>query len=329
MGIGGKGDSMALESTQDDSNEEKPAPWFSRDGADVLYFKVNRRPIGDDPSLFSPPADVLEHIRLVLTSHPVASSGSRYKREWRLGNLYFDAEHGWFTGQLGWARTGEILRPIWDAERGEWSDQIVPQNEGATVPVAFSIEGETLGVLKHPTFTTEDTIESVLSSIFNKGERETVFPTTEWGIDPLGDEKSFQSWLMSVDQVLSLKMTFQRPNPDGEAEFQELFDRLDSFRARVIKEEIRASDPNLGLNKNAIQKDSITRQFISAAMRAYGYLVGTGLKRGENTTYDQRQEVLREHISDVGSDMEEATEAVLNAVKAMGKKRNGHGSSTA
>lgn len=311
--------------------EENPAPWFSRDGADVLYFKVNRRPIGGDPNLFSPQDDVLSHIATVLAPHSLASSGHKHKREWRLGNLEFDHQAGYFTGLFGWSRSGEAVRPAWDDVAGEWSDRIVPQDEGAVVPVAFTVDGETLGVLKHPSFTTEDTIETVLTKIFNAGELSTSFATTDWGIEPLGNEKTFQNWLNSIDQLLDLKMTFKRPNPDGEDDFQELFDRLDSFKAKLIKEEIVASDEDLGLDKTAVQNDSITRQFISAAMRAYGYLVGRGRKNGRTTRYDQRHEVLREHIPDVGGDMHDATEAVLKAVQEMGKKRKriGHGSSKA
>lgn len=301
--------------------EDVPAPWFSRDGADVLYFKVNRRPLGGEPNLFDPNPDLLSHIAEVLAPHASVSSGRNPKREWRLGNLVFNAEDGWFTGQFGWSRVEEAVRPTWDEEEGAWSDRVVSQDDGAVVPIAFALNGETLGVLKHPTFTTEQTIHTVLSRIFNAGELSSEFATTDWSVEPLGDEKSFQAWLSDVDQLLRLTMTFRRPNPDGEADFQSLFERLDALEAKLLREEIQASDEDRGLNKAEVRRDPTTRGFISAAMHAYGYLVGIGRKNGHPSKYDQREQVLREHLSDVGADMHTASEAVLDAVQAMGRKR--------
>lgn len=272
--------------------EENPAPWFSRDGADVLYFKVNRRPIGGDPNFFEPEPDLLAHISRVLAPHSLASSGRNPKREWRLGNLDFNSEDGWFVGQLGWFRSGEATLPAWDDDAGRWTDRIVSQDDGAVVPVAFTVDGETLGVLRHPSFTTERTLDVVLTEIFNSGEKTTsstntdwTIPTTDWAIEPLGDEKSFQSWLENLDQLLNLKMTFKRPNPDGEDDFQEIFERLDALKASYIKEEYAASDEEQGLDKAAVRNDSVTKQFVSAAMRAYGFLVGHGRRGGKPSHY--------------------------------------------
>ncbi len=313
---------MASEIVGGQPEGESSPLWFAKDGAELLYFKVNRRPVKGNPDLFAPEEDKLAHIERVLSYYASAVSGRNPKREWRLGNLHFDHEHGYFTGLLGWYRTGEAVRPEWDGSTGQWVDHIVEQEEGAVSPVAFTLDMSTLGILKHPTFTTEkNVLDAVLSEIFNKGEIGTDFPRVVWGVEPLGDEDDFYGWLGSVDQLTYLSMTFKRPNPDGEAEFDFLFERLDELRAEVINERIVARDREEGLDKTALRKDRTTRGFISAAMSAFGTVMARGFKDGIRVRYDQRDEVLRERLTDVGTDMDTATEAVLDAVARKGAER--------
>lgn len=300
--------------------EGPPLPWFAKDGADLLYFKVNRRPVGGDPNLFEPEADLLTHIERVLSYYATATTGRNPKRQWRLGNLNIDRDAGVFTAQLGWLRTDETVRPAWDEERSQWVDHLVEQAEGAVAPIAFTLDKSTLGVLKHPSFTTETVLDDVLSEIFNKGEMETGFPRVVWGVAPLGDEEDFYGWLEDVDALLSLTMTFERPNPDGEPEFAFLFERIDELRAEYITERIAARDKDEGLDKDALTKDRTTRGFIAAAMSAFGKLRATGRIDGHKVKYDQRSEVMRERL-DVGTDIETATQAVLEAVARKGQER--------
>lgn len=313
---------MADDLPAGEEDEAMQLPWFARDGAELLYFKVNRRPVKGDPDLFAPEEDLLTHIQRVLSHHAFAISGRNPKREWRLGNLHFDHERGYFTGLLGWYRSGEAIRPEWNSQAAEWVDHTVEQEEGAVAPVAFTLDKSTMGILKHPTFTTEkNVLDAVLSEIFNKGERETDFPRVIWGVEPLGDEEDFYDWLDSVDQLTYLSMTFKRPNPDGEAEFDFLFERLDDLRAEVINERIVARERDEGIDKTAVRSDRTTRGFIAAAMSAFGTVMARGFKDGNRMRYDQRDEVLRERLADVGTDMETATETVLEAVARKGAER--------
>lgn len=299
--------------------------WFAKGPVELLFYKVNRRPIGGDPSLFQPPDDLIDHLRLVLGMSRPAKSGARFQRQWRLGNLTFDEENGTFTGHLGWARSSEALSQAWDDDTHEWVDRIVPREDSAVAPVAFTVRGRTLGILKHPSFATEDVLDDVLSEILNRGERELDFPSTVWAVESLGDEADFLQWLADVDQLTRLTLVFQRPNPDGEDAFQDLFERLDNMEASLIREEIVARDPATGLVKDAVKRDRTVQAFIAAAMNAFGRIVAKGRKDGTPVKYDQRQRVLRQSLDRVGSEWDEATETVLRAVEEQGRIRGQDG----
>lgn len=304
--------------------------WFSKPDSEVLFYRVNRRPIGGDPSLFSPPEDLLGELQRVLEPAEPAYSGRKHKRTWRLGNLVFDSASGTFTGQLGWARSGAVLGQIWDDEKHAWEDRILPKEDSAVAPVAFTTNGRILGVLKHASFTTETVLDDVLSAILNRGEATAGFPTTAWSVEPLGDEGDFYSWLSSVDQLLLLRMVFERPNPDGEPEFDELFRRLDHFYADRIKEEIVARDKNVGLNKEAVHGDRTTRGFLVAALDfAFGRVWAKGRRGGRDVHYDQREQVQRQSLDLVGSDLETATRRILDAVEDRGRKQVSRGEAQA
>jgi len=114
-------------------------------------------------------------------------------------------------------------------------------------------------------------------------------------------------------------MVFERPNPDGEPEFEELFARLDRYHADQIKEEIRARDQPSGLEKQAVREDPTTKGFLLAALdHAFGRVWAKGKKNGRSATYDQRHRVQRQSLENVGTDWDTATEAVLAAVTRRG-----------
>ncbi len=311
------------------SNAGVSEPWFAKPNVEVLFYRINRRPIGGDPSLFHPDPDLLSHLQRVLEPTEPASSGRRNRREWRLGSLEFDTSAGTFTGRLGWARTGEALGVTWDAPSHAWLDRVVAKDDGAVAPVAFTLDGRVLGILKHPSFTTETVLDDVLTQILNKGEEVSGFPTTQWSVEPLGDERDFYSWLDSVDQLLVLRMIFERPNPDGEPEFDELSERLDRYHADQITEEIRARSDETGLQKTEVQNDPTTRGFLVAALNhAFGRIWAKGKRNGRSVSYDQRKQVLRQSLDFVGSDWETATSNVLGAVerKGLDRGKNAQGS---
>ncbi|GAT74549.1 hypothetical protein MHM582_3054 [Microbacterium sp. HM58-2] len=315
---------MAGNSDEVDGTEPVGEHWFSKPGQEILFYRVNRRPIGGEPSLFHPDPDLLAHLQRVLAPTAAATSGTRYHRTWRLGDLRFNErpESESFTGRLGWARSTETLGQTWDSINHGWIDRVVPKDDSGVAPVAFDARTRVLGILKHPSFTTEPVLAKVLSQILNRGEELQDFPTTEWSVEPLGDVREFYSWLRRVDQLLILRLVFKRPNPDGEKAFDELFKRLDLYEAEQIREEIRARDMARGLNKIAVEQDEQTQGFLTAALKyAFGRVWAKGRRKGKAVSYDQRNKVLRASIDNVGDDWNTAADRVLREVSRRGAKQ--------
>lgn len=304
--------------------------WFSGRELDVLVYKVNRRPLYVD-TLFAEvyrerqPEDSLRHLQENILEHdPTTVSGTAYKRTWQIGNVRADLTRGFLTGRLGWRREGEAVAADWDAERRAWVDRVVPGDHSAVAPFAFIRDGRYLGVLRHPAFD-EKTVAQVLAQLLNAAEQQREEPTTDWDVEPVGDKEEFYAWLARTDLVTSVEFVFKRPNPDAEPEFVELFERLNFLRAEQIREVVSTRDYREGLNKEALRIEPATRAFIAAAMVAYGYLVGRGLRRGRKVKYDQRSKVARERVADVGVSWEDATSQVLAAVQRAGRRKQGDG----
>jgi len=258
----------------------------------------------------------------VLAPTAAATSGTRYHRTWRLGDLEFDEDKGSFVGRLGWARTSEAMASSWDSVNHGWIDKLVPKDDSGVAPVAFDLTSRVLGILKHPSFTTEPVLGKVLTQILNAGEEMQEFPTTEWSVEPLGDVREFYSWLKRVDQLLILRMVFRRPNPDGEEAFEKVFKRLDLYEAEQIREEIRARDQSVGLNKDAVEEDEETQGFLTAALKyAFGRVWAKGRRKGKIVSYDQRNQVLRTSVDNVGDDWNTAADRVLREVERRGIKQ--------
>lgn len=300
--------------------------WFDRDDVEVLMYRINRRPIGGDPSLFEPNPDLLADLEAVLAADVAVESGRKHKRQWRLGDVRIDDSERTMRARLGWYRADLKPGNVWDPTARAWIDHLVPREDSAVVPLAFSLKGRVLGVAKHGSFTTEGTVDTVLTKMLNEGERAKSLPLTEWAVEPLGDEQGFYSWLGSIEQLLRLTFVFERPNPDGLAEFQALFDRLDRYEAKSIREEIIARDHRRGLDKSQVTHDPSTRAFIAAAMHAFGRIGARGVREGKRVIYDQRKHVLRRTVDLVGADWDDAIEKVLDAVERVGDEKalDGH-----
>lgn len=304
-----------------DDLEDGEGHWFAGKTLDVLIYKVNRRPIEADLNLFEPPPDALVHLNETLRrqQRPV-TSGRRYQREWRVGNIAHDVEAGTITGMLGWSRSGEALTNVWDEDTQEWRDEVVRSEASGVAPFAYLRDQRFLGVLKHPSFT-ENTVQWVLTEMLNRSEQRWRIPTVVWAVEPVGDPREFYAWLDSAESITELKFVFERPNPDGEEAFEELFERLDRLEAEKISERITARDQDAGLNKDGLRSDPVTQAFISAAMAAFGFVVGRAYRGGRKVTYDQRQQALREPIENVSADWPSATEQVAGAVRRVTQRR--------
>jgi hypothetical protein len=308
------------------SEQGEDAHWFAGKDLPVLIYKVNRRPVGADPMLFKPPPSVLRHLARALTreNKPVRS-GRRFQRDWRVGNVAVDGARGTLTGMLGWSRSGEELRNVWDDDERAWRDVVVPSEASAVAPFAFVKDRRFLGVLRHPSFE-ENTVQWVLTELLNRAEQSTGMPLVSWAVEPVGDPSEFFGWLDSADTVTELKFVFERPNPDAESAFEDLFERLDRLEAEKIRETVTARDPEVGLSKEGLRSDRVTQGFIAAAMAAFGFVVGTGYRGGKRVDYDQRHQALREPVTDLPGDWEPATDEVLRAVRRVSlRHRKGNG----
>ena len=270
--------------------------WFAGRDVEVLLYRINRRSLLA-LDLFTEileaerPEPVLVHLAENLTAFdPTAESGRRYKRFWRVGNVAESVDRAVLTGRLGWRRSGEALDTV----------------------------------LRHSSFA-EKTLAKVLTELLNAAERERRVPTTDWDVEPIGDEGEFFEWVNQTDRVTSVEFVFKRPNPDAEDAFQELFARLDSLRAEQIREVVSTSDGNLGLDKQGLERDPVSRSFLAAAMVAFGYVVGRGVHNGRKVKYDQRSRVARERLSNVSPSWEGATEDVVDATTRARRRRSSDG----
>jgi len=297
-----------------EGTEQPTQRWFADKDVDTLLYRVNRRVPAAGPTLFSQPENVLEHMEQVLAVSVPYETGRRHRRLWHIGNKRFDHAAGTLTGRVGWTRSTETFTPVWDDERQEWADRIIPGDVTVVAPFAFTDDGRYLGVLRSSTFS-ETTVADVFRHILNAGEARRVESSTEWDVEPIGDLQGFYDWVDSTDRVVGVEFVFKRPNPDAEREFEQLFARLDELEASQIRESITAGDDRRGLSKGALRREPISVMFIAAAMAAFGYLKGRGVLGGRRVTYDQRSQVARERIENVPASWDGATEEVLEAVR--------------
>ena len=291
-----------------------PEHWFSNTTCEILLYKINRRPITSDPSLFEPDPDLPTHLKRVLSENVEVISGHNPQRTWRLGNVEFSSESTNFTAVLGWERSTKTIGQSWNAAQREWTEQLVNRDDSAVAPIAFRFKGRILGVLKHPSFTTETTLDRVLSKILNDGEKSSGFPTTAWKVEPIGDESDFITWLDQIQNLDRLSLHFSRPNPDAEEEFQKMFERLDLLNAKSFKEEITARPGTDGLSIEEVKRDKGIRAYISAAMSAFGRISAKGRIGNQVVKYDQRQRVKKIQIEIEGNSLTDAGEQTLQAL---------------
>ena len=298
--------------------------WFGNKDLPVLLYRVNRRPpAGGQLTLFKQPRDVFAHFRLVLRYRPVAETGRGTKHVWRIGNRRVFNRDRVLVGRIGWTRSDEVQSTVFNEKVSSWIDTTETRNVTAVAPFVFDASSRFLGVLKHPTFT-EPQIAAVFTRMLNEGESHRTMPTTDWAVEPIGDEQDFLAWIAETDAIDSVDFVFRRPNPDGSAEFEELFGRMSEMKAREIREEIKAADET-GLSKQALVSDGTSVAFRAAAAVGFGYLLARGHRTNRRVSYDQRSNVARETVVAAPDNWSGVTRevrlAVLRGIERLGRPR--------
>jgi hypothetical protein len=152
--------------------------------------------------LFEQPQDVLARLEEVLARSGTVDAGRRFRRLWHVGNRVFDHKAGTLTGMVGWARSDQALASAWDEERQSWAGRIVPGGVSAVAPFAFTTDSRYLGVLR-PRFFTETTVATVFRDLLNRDERFRPTTTTDWDVEPVGDEQEFYQSVATTDRILN------------------------------------------------------------------------------------------------------------------------------
>jgi hypothetical protein len=258
----------------------------------------------------------MDHLTEVLVFGEVVVTGRGSKREWILGNREISEDEGALIGQIGWRSGGSESENEYDPENKVWVDVIREKENSARTVFCFDEQSRILGVLKHPTFN-EKVIPLVFEEIMRKGESRRMWPSTDWAVEPILDERSFTQWLREVDSVRRVELVAKLPNPDGLEEFGELWEDMQSMDARMIKQEMEAATPN-GLV--GLQNNERVRNHIAMSERAYGYVAAKGLKDGRKTVYDQRKNVQRTTVEDLPPFWGQIKNVVMSHVRARGEK---------
>ena len=142
--------------------------WFANKDADALLYKINRRAPVAGETMFTQPADVLDHLEEALAASVSYETGRANKRLWHIGNKVFDHPAETLTGRVGWTRPTEVQAPVWDDARQEWADRVQAGDVTVVAPFAFIADGRYLGVLRHSSFS-ETTVADVFRQILNRG----------------------------------------------------------------------------------------------------------------------------------------------------------------
>ncbi|QYJ04237.1 hypothetical protein KUV85_00720 [Nocardioides panacisoli] len=296
--------------------------WFSGRDTDVLIYRLNRRPLTSDPQLFRRPP-LLEHVEQVLAGGHTALTGRQFQRKWATG----DRERGddFMTGLLGWDRQGpEEPEHTYDETNDHWQTERRRRKTSAVAPFAVLVDGHYLGVMRHSSFTPQN-VASAMESLLNFGESTRRIPTTEWAVEPVGDESQFLDWLGSLDRLTEVRFVFRQPNPDAEELFARLDQRITSMGADQIEQRITAKGEEASLDVEAVANDDTNRAFLAAAMAAFGYVLGRGYRHGKRATFNQKEAIARERVDPLSSDWQQARDAVLGALRRAAGRRQDRG----
>ena len=187
----------------------------------------------------------------------------------------------------------------------------------------FDASTEILAVLKHPSFK-ESTIANVFTTILNRGEQSRIRPAVEWDVEGTLDEPDFWQWVETADAVLSVTVSVKLPNPVGEAEFDPLFKRLEEREARLIRDTVKARDPDRGLQ--GIDEDDYIRAGVRMASRGYGKVTGRRRARDGEDDFDPNRSVDRAVLGELPDSWPELLLLVVQfMLKRRGSKERSNG----
>jgi hypothetical protein len=259
------------------------------------------------------PDSVMDHIVEVLHfgKAVVTGAGDR-QREWILGNRRIFQGENALAGQIGWQRDDQQQASRYVPETQEWRDEVESAGRSAHAPFVFDGNTRILGVLKHSTFG-EATVARVFQDLLREGEQQRKWPSTEWSVEAILDERDFLTWLHSVQSVTSIKLVAKLPNPDGLEEFGPIWEDMQARSARLISTKMVAANEEVGLQ--GLEDDPRITGNLAMGKQGFGYVQARGRRSGHKTVYDQREKVAREVVDDLGQTWEQAEEAILGRVR--------------
>jgi len=259
------------------------------------------------------PDSVIDHMtEVLLFGKPVVTGGGGWQREWILGNRHILPDESALAGQIGWQRDDQQQASRYESETQEWLDEVEPAERSAHAPFVFDGNSRILGVLKHSTFN-EMTVAKVFQDLLREGEQQREWPSTEWSVEAILDERDFLSWLHSVQSVTSIKLVAELPNPDGLEEFGPIWEEMQARSARLISTKMVAANEEIGLQ--GLEDDPRVTGNLAMGKQGFGHVEARGRRSGHETVYDQREKVAREVIDDLGQTWEQAEEVILDRVR--------------
>jgi hypothetical protein len=258
----------------------------------------------------------MDHIVEVLQfGKHIVTGKAGHQRDWILGNRNILPDLSALTGQIGWQQHDEQQTSRYVTETQMWQDEIEPMERAARAPFAFDPRTRVLGVLKHPSFS-EVAVPNVFQTILRDGEKEREWPSTEWSIEPILDERDFLSWLHSVQAVTSITLVAKMPNPDGLEEFGPVWNEMAHRRARLITMQMLAANEDEGLQ--GLEQDTRVQGNLAMGRQGFGYVKALARRHGRETVFDQRKKVVREVTDELGTTWDEAAEEVLETTRKSG-----------
>lgn len=263
--------------------------------------------------------DMLTHIQEVLRRSDSVLYGRKEPKTWQVGNLRASPTSEWITARLGATRRNISTDYQYDERTREWVG--VPNEREHTIltPLALLSDMRILAILAHPEMT-DITAARVLTDILNNGERKLPIPTTDWAVEPMLDDREFEEWIRDADRVTNVKFVFKRPNPDGAEDLELMQERLVNLKAESIAEEIKAANPEVGLDKQALTHDRYVARFRSAAVRTFATVTARGFSNNSKIRFNQKKSAARTTIKKPANDWDGIEDQTIAAAR-IGRSR--------